>query len=331
MLGTRVSAVSEVYCNRGSAADFFRRPRRYEAVDSDTNMLAGHNIWQKANSKSAIKHSTDIQRIINVHSDFSPSKPTSQVCKNDHMETPVNSTRIPLQSKAHLFQPNAPSTPVNKSRKFLGDAKLDDTMPCKMSPYAGRNTEVTPSRRVGSRVHKVRKPRSPLHSPMAGQAHSTTVCRAAPKPAIVQRIVEVEIVSRMRQISLDEQVSEPKAGPSKPTYAKLLEACRFNEVLPFESVLCYPAFWELLPERGDSTPQPVVKKLGEASYSEVFSVSATAGSPGVVVKVVPLLRSSSSGVTELPDCSEVEDVRREIDITSRMSLVPGGGFAEFLG
>jgi len=50
------------------------------------------------------------------------------------------------------------------------------------------------------------------------------------------------------------------------------------------------------------------------------------------VKVIPLGEESQSSVgEEKPDCSSCEDVKREIEITKRMTGLEGGGFVTFLG
>lgn len=139
-------------------------------------------------------------------------------------------------------------------------------------------------------------------------------------------IVEVEIITkRLRNVVLDKPVRE-----SDDDIRNLLNCSVNKSIIPFSGVFTTPEFAKLLP----SGVVPQVTKLGEASYSEVFTVGAD--DSAVVVKVVPLLSNAGTSgngkaKVELPDCSEIEDVVREIEITKRMSQVPGGGFVEFLG
>ncbi|KLT41186.1 hypothetical protein CC85DRAFT_248103 [Cutaneotrichosporon oleaginosum] len=146
-----------------------------------------------------------------------------------------------------------------------------------------------------------------------------------PRPVRGEPSFEIQIVtSRLRNVSLD-ALSETETD-----LRRLLTCATSKTILPFSDAFTAPDFTELLP----SGVSPTVTKVGEASYSEVFSVGD--GDRAVVVKVVPLLGktgSSSKGktVAEFPDCSAVPDVVREIEITRRMSQTPGGGFVEFLG
>jgi serine/threonine-protein kinase haspin len=140
-----------------------------------------------------------------------------------------------------------------------------------------------------------------------------------------ERTFEIQIVtSRLRNVSLD------SLSKSETALRSLLSCATTKTILPFTDAFTTPDFAELLPD-GVS---PTVTKVGEASYSEVFSVGE--GDSAVVVKVVPLLgkaapHSKGKSAAELPDCSAIPDVVREIEITRRMSQTPGGGFVEFLG
>lgn len=139
--------------------------------------------------------------------------------------------------------------------------------------------------------------------------------------------MEVEIITnRLSNVSLGRKTPESE---SDIAIRKLLECSVTKRILRFSDVFSSPDFTKLLPCSGT----PTVTKLGEASYSEVFTIGEEDGA--VVVKVVPLLDSSVMGKgkpnVELPDCSEVADAVREIGITKRMSQVPGGGFVDFLG
>jgi serine/threonine-protein kinase haspin len=113
----------------------------------------------------------------------------------------------------------------------------------------------------------------------------------------------------------------------------LLRVCTTHEVLPWSAFLANPPF--LCRGEAQKGRQAVITKTGEASYSEVYGITA-AESAGVVVKVIPLISSEpvqfKKRITQedYPDCSEPKDVAREIEITRRMSELPQGGFVEFL-
>lgn len=83
-------------------------------------------------------------------------------------------------------------------------------------------------------------------------------------------------------------------------------------------------------------PSYTITKLGEASYSEVYSVSRVDGPhEDVVLKVVPLI-SPSTGKVALKDADEeiftsaADDVLRELEVTKLMSEMRVG-FVEFRG
>ncbi|KAI9634839.1 uncharacterized protein MKK02DRAFT_37715 [Dioszegia hungarica] len=81
-----------------------------------------------------------------------------------------------------------------------------------------------------------------------------------------------------------------------------------------------------------SSSSPLMTKAGEATYSEVFSV--TSGTEGrIVMKVIPITRGApvtQEGV-DSPYQSPAEDVAKEVEITKRMSGLEGGGFVTFCG
>lgn len=263
--------------------------------------------------------------------------------------TPVKASRAPLQSKEYLSLGNAPATPLATPAKSVTAKKLDDTYkPSKLRTE--KEDAPLPSRHHARRSRKVVMPRSPSASPQAVKTHATPVYRGIGLPRYMptprtlrgETVLEVEIITKLRNVLLDKPTAESKPsepGPSKPPtpdLSRLLSICTVDEILPFDEVFTHSKFLELLPQADKRTSSPVVRKLGEASYSEVFSVSAQEGSVDVVVKVIPLLgfsnlRGKQKTEVELPDCSEVDDVAREIGVTKRMSRVPGGGFVDFLG
>jgi len=109
-----------------------------------------------------------------------------------------------------------------------------------------------------------------------------------------------------------------------------------TEVHDFSAFISSPAVVALLdPETQASGPS--FKKIGEASYSEVYSMGIQKGKK-IVIKVIPLVEHGNEVAVrvdgkELPDTSYPRDVLRELEITQRM----GGGegatsrFVNFLG
>lgn len=133
------------------------------------------------------------------------------------------------------------------------------------------------------------------------------------------------------------------ATPSKPsreasavsslslvTVDNLLNACSSPIIQSFTDFLSSPTLLGLLPSRA----QPVFAKIGEASYSEVFSIKR--GKHDLIIKVVPLLPacaavSETSQGAEVPDCSSPEEVLKEVEITQTMAQLKEGGFVDFKG
>lgn len=80
------------------------------------------------------------------------------------------------------------------------------------------------------------------------------------------------------------------------------------------------------------------RKVGEASYSEVFSTVSTAGEE-IVIKIIPIASPAQEDeegreqVEELPFLSEWEAVKREIEISNLLGAEDGGvqGFVPFKG
>lgn len=105
-----------------------------------------------------------------------------------------------------------------------------------------------------------------------------------------------------------EAVSKPPAVDSQMPKGvrNLLKCCNQPAVLDFDSFVATYPFDEV---HGDDAGSVGFRKIGEASYSEVFAVG------GVVLKIVPLLldgQATSSSEDELPSVSPAVDVEKEI-------------------
>ncbi|WVQ73312.1 hypothetical protein IAR50_002880 [Cryptococcus sp. DSM 104548] len=142
--------------------------------------------------------------------------------------------------------------------------------------------------------------------------------------------------ARMAQITITEDPSplqnktskgKAKAGSHDPVEA-LVKGCSLDAIHNFTAFLRDSPLLS-------SSANAVVTKVGEASYSEVFGISnSIADLEGpLVIKIIPLLSETGDveGDTPMPDCSDPEDVLREIEVTKHMSNVPGGGYVKFKG
>ncbi|KAG8717554.1 hypothetical protein FRC08_007237 [Ceratobasidium sp. 394] len=97
-----------------------------------------------------------------------------------------------------------------------------------------------------------------------------------------------------------------------PTLRDLCSTCDQQEPICFRNFVS--TFSLDHAHTGYPPPTPQWKKIGEASYSEVFRIG------GVVMKVIPL-RMSGEGVEQDldgPDKSEIKDVEKEIRMTRAM-------------
>jgi serine/threonine-protein kinase haspin len=151
------------------------------------------------------------------------------------------------------------------------------------------------------------------------------------KPTIRKNIVEV--------FDLTEELADLQISPSKPAQPSeastshslspleaLLQASSQPEAFDFDSFLTSDHLLDLLPSRA----QPSFSKIGEASYSEVFSVQR--GKQELVIKVIPLLPvCQREGTDEVPDCSTPEEVLREVEITKTLAALPSTGFVDIKG
>lgn len=149
-----------------------------------------------------------------------------------------------------------------------------------------------------------------------------------------------DLADRLAAVSLKPS-ERPSTAPaldstrSHSSIDSLLRTCSFFRPQPFKVFLSSPNFLFHTFSRRTFKDPPAIRKIGEASYSEVFGVSVV-GREEVVIKVIPLICESvppvgSKDKVELPDTSTVEDVVREIEVTKRMAQSPQGGFVDYLG
>ncbi|QRV73256.1 Serine/threonine-protein kinase [Ceratobasidium sp. AG-Ba] len=104
---------------------------------------------------------------------------------------------------------------------------------------------------------------------------------------------------------------------SEPALQSLLSTCSQSEPIDFDAFVATFSTDEvhaLYP----SSSRRRWRKIGEASYSEVFGLG------GVVVKVVPLKMEGPVADMEGPSVSEMEDVEKEISVTRAMGEIQDG-------
>ncbi|KAG2013306.1 other/Haspin protein kinase [Coprinopsis cinerea AmutBmut pab1-1] len=146
-------------------------------------------------------------------------------------------------------------------------------------------------------------------------------------------LTDFDLSLDLSELNIDaECVDAHDVGPNIPAYLlPLLEECHQEECGPhdFSSFIDSFPFDPILRDgRSDAPSELEFRKIGEASYSEVFGIA------DVVLKVIPLRDESAPGAisTELeegPPPSDAQDVRKEIIVTRAMGEVYGG-FVKFL-
>lgn len=252
-----------------------------------------------------------------------------------------------------MSQDSVPSIKPLSSLKDFANTKTPLKEPVKkLAKGKAARAPATPERdlvkkHAVSRARKVVIPRSPVTTP-----RRSIVEVVIPTPRLFAPLRDVGLATSSRHreaptVTTVEDVTEhfqrvtirdtkkPKRAravepPKSSAIDTLLSSCFTATLFPFGDVFTSEAFGNVLP--GGRTSAPVIRKIGEASYSEVFTVASSADDEAIVVKIIPLLGDKPVGSTvELPDCSEVADVVREVETTKRMSAVPGGGFGNFLG
>jgi serine/threonine-protein kinase haspin len=187
---------------------------------------------------------------------------------------------------------------------------------------------------------KATKKHGGVHTPI--KVRQQLECVEIPSTRQIIRAAPIDVIDLtedLQDLSIAQTPSKPpstscsstsspgvvQAGPQNPL-DELVRACTGNAILPFDTFLSSQAFLDLMPSRA----QAGITKIGEASYSEVYSVRR--GKYEVVIKVVPLFPDCKrKSVTEIPDCSSPDDVLREVEITKTMSNLPDGGFVGYRG
>nr|XP_019000175.1 HASPIN protein kinase [Kwoniella mangroviensis CBS 8507]OCF63636.1 HASPIN protein kinase [Kwoniella mangroviensis CBS 8507] len=281
-----------------------------------------------ARTKKVTTYGKKKTQIISIHSDISkPIVPSSPLPSHIQIKT----KRPVLQTKLSNDISNLPSTPLPPSKINKAKSKIieDEVQP--ISVPSSPEIIFKAHKRV-NRPGKVVIPRSSISSPPSASAIKTKPRSRKSIPEVViptSRKVKPlgELTKQFKEISIeDAPLSAAKdispIEDSQIALDDLLSTCSSATIGQFTNFLegCQ------LPEYGS------IRKVGEASYSEVFGL-VVAEEVEFVLKVIPLLSSMRLDKTDgpMPDCTKMEDVKREIEVTKRMSQVPGGGFVQYIG
>ncbi|KAL1739484.1 hypothetical protein HDZ31DRAFT_68883 [Schizophyllum fasciatum] len=154
-----------------------------------------------------------------------------------------------------------------------------------------------------------------------------------PSPLTSSDLEDISFASSADDLELDSSLSSLEEAPSFPDYVRpLLVECNQEENGPYEFSAFLTTF-PFDPVVGDTRGHASFRKIGEASYSEVFGIG------DVVLKIIPLkdeegITSTTSGKLkarrdsspeddddEGPAPSDVKDVVKEIIVTRAMGEV----------
>lgn len=222
------------------------------------------------------------------------SKPSRRIVEVSVPPAPYKIHRPAVQAEAAKFSPQG--------------APLESSIPLPPSPITDFMLTDTPSPAF--------KPRQ--LTPIQVRHKHTLYPPSPPSPATM---ADLDLSIDFSELNLDVTANDFQA----PEYLKpLLTECHqetcgphnfsgFIETFPYDPIL---RSW------GKKYPLDLkFKKIGEASFSEVFGIG------DVVLKIIPLrdeLRTNQSEEVEGPAPSDAQDVRKEIIVTRAMGEVYGG-------
>jgi hypothetical protein len=290
--------------------------------------------------------------VISLYSDWVPETvtniPSDQKASPSKETTPIVAApikRAPLQSKAS-----------QNDCRVLADvletpAKGGKTKEKKMLTV---EIPVTKPIRAAGRPRKAKAVQSVLRSARDDTPISTTLPSAGLRGEYMKRqqaTLAPKLAPEDDMNTLEEHISQLSvAEHAVDPLEQLLRACSQTVAYPFDDLFTDSAQLTTLlttaSSRYSGPPPPAtikgirgrvlrpqsigslqIRKIGEASFSEVYGVSSK-DTVELVMKVIPLLpvkelRKGESAVDE-PDASELEDVFKEVQITKVMSEVDEG-------
>ena len=289
---------------------------------------------------------SDFQGVVSLYHDDNVLTPTKYDSERDWITTfsqraPMPSTpshkpmtkpttkRAPLTSKLSSDIINRPpTTPQRVSKK--GSKTISDD---------GSDVvflEVTKPKSVAIKT-KAEKPRIKSSATSRKQVLDGVILSSTKSSSRAGSKTTVS-VSDITEDVCNLSIEKPTCSTLSPEqeFENLVSACTLKAVHDFSAFVSSPAVISLLdPASQDSGPS--FTKIGEASYSEVYSMGVQKGK-NIVIKVIPLVDHGeeitvSADGKDLPDTSHSRDVLRELEITKRMGDGEGATsrFVNFLG
>lgn len=237
-----------------------------------------------------------------------------------------NSTEVrPLPSPVMIDLTHSPLGQSFSKASTSSASEKDDTEDESYRPAAPRR------RRKAFKARVVTSPATELSSQSAAdRSHS----RQSACPAISTSLdVLDELVQGIERVDLRSESSSARP-PVEDHLSRLLSLCSQTKPHAFSTWIESPDLWPSLQggsseaKRGPGRPSKTrstvhFRKLGEASFSEVFAARSGVEEE-IVLKVVPLLREEVQDDDDDDDevfRSNANDVAREIEITRRLQEV----------
>ena len=227
-------------------------------------------------------------------------------------------------------RPTQPSKPSRPSKRIV--EVCVPPAPYKIPVQAGREAEILSPQGTFSEA-SIPLPPSPMANFVLSDIPSTVFKprqltpikaghkRSPPSPLSPATIADFDLYMDFSELNLDVASNDFQS----PGYLKpLLKECHqeicgphnfsgFIETFPYDPIL--------RPAGTKCPPDMKFKKIGEASYSEVFGIG------DVVLKIIPLRDESNvnqRNELEGPASTDAQDVRKEIIVTRAMGEVYGG-------
>jgi len=239
-------------------------------------------------------------------------------------------------TKAVKSQPLAQTSNVSRTRSVV--EVLVPPAPYKIARTESISTEPIAPKKIQEKPRPLPREPSPVPAPIrlqladspAPKPRQLTPIRGGrkrlfepPSPPSPTTPTDLDFSLDFSDLSLgDDSQTQPSEFEAPEYLRPLLEECHQDTCGPhnfstFIESFPYDAIFARESEVGDMR----FRKIGEASYSEVFGIG------NVVLKVIPLRDESRTGYVEDDDGpapSDAKDVRKEIIVTRAMGEVYGG-------
>jgi hypothetical protein len=254
----------------------------------------------------------------------------------------IKPKRAPLTSKLSNDIINLPQTPKSKAPVGKKGSKPvsdhDSDIVCLGT--VEKPKQVSKPSHTSTKQKEKSKPRGPKK--LVSDGVILPLSKSTPRKAPTQITSTIsEVTEEVSNLSIE---TEPTASPSASTSTlspiqeldRLVAASTSTQVQDFSTFVSSQAVLSLLDPTSDSSSSSssALRKIGEASYSEVFSMGIVGGNK-IVIKVIPLVNHETGDVAseDIPDTSYPRDVLRELEITQRMGEGEGptSHFVKYLG